>query len=80
MVMLIGILSTCSALPFEAQWEQWKKQHAKAYLNGKEEFKKKVVWAKNAKFIEEFNQEEHTFSLDMNHFADVVSINSINIT
>ena len=76
MLLLIVVLSTCSALPIEVQWENWKKQHAKVYLNGKEEFQKKVTWAKNAKFVEDFNQEEHTYSLDMNHFADMVSINS----
>lgn len=77
--LLIVILSTSSALPIEFRWEQWKKQHARTYLNGKEELIKKVTWAKNVKFVEDFNQEKHHFSLSTNHFADIVSESIIHI-
>ena len=71
---LFVVVITCEALPIEEEWEQWKEQHAKSYLNGKEEFQKKVTWAKNADFIEEFNQQGHSYTLAMNHFTDVVSV------
>ena len=80
LLLFVGIVSTCNALSIEDQWEQWKERHAKTYLNGKEEFQKKIVWAKNADFIEDFNKEEHSYSLAMNHFTDVVSVHKLNIS
>ena len=73
----IVIISTCTALPIETKWRQWKEQHGKIYLNGKEEFQKKVTWARNARFIEDFNQREHSYSLAMNHFSDMVRAHAI---
>lgn len=76
--MLVAIMiSTCDGLPIETQWKQWKRQHAKTYLNGKDEFQRKLNWSKNAKFVEDFNQEDHRFSLAINHFSDLVSLISL---
>ena len=73
-LLIVVVVTSCSALPIEEEWEQWKEQHGKSYLNGKEEFQKKVTWAKNADFIADFNQQEHSYTLAMNHFTDVVSV------
>ena len=71
-VVVLVALATCSAVPIETEWDLWKEQHAKTYLNGKEEFEKKITWARNAKFIEDFNQGQRGYKLAMNHFSDMV--------
>ena len=71
-LVVIVALSTCSAVPIETEWKQWKEKHGKAYLSGKEEFQRKITWGRNAEYIRNFNQGEHIYSLAMNHFSDVV--------
>ena len=72
-VVLVVAIASCSAVSIETEWKQWKEEHGKTYLSGKEEFQKKITWARNANFIKEFNQGEHRYSLAMNHLSDVVS-------
>lgn len=74
MLFFITLASSCNALPIEDKWEQWKEQHAKTYLNGKEEFHKKVTWAKNVEFIEDFKGKENSYSLTINQFTDMVRV------
>ena len=76
LVVVVVALSSCSAVPIETEWKQWKEQHGKTYLNGKEEFQRKITWARNAKFVKDFNQGQHSYSLAMNHLSDVVSDHS----
>ena len=73
-VVALVALSACSAVPIETEWDLWKERHGKAYLNGKEEFERKVTWARNTKFVEDFNQGQHSYMLAMNHFSDTVSV------
>ena len=73
-LLVTVVISTSGAVPIETQWSQWKKQYAKTYLNGKDEFQRKLTWSQNAKFIEDFNQEEHSYSLALNQLSDLVSL------
>ena len=77
LLLVLAVVSASSASPVETQWEQWKEQHGKSYLSGKDEFEKKMTWATNAKFIEDFNKEGHSYTLGTNHFTDVVSPNKL---
>ena len=71
-VVVLVALSVCSAVPIETEWELWKEQHAKTYLNGKEDFERKITWARNANFVKGFNQGQHSYTLAMNQFSDMV--------
>lgn len=73
-VIALVPIASCNALPIQDKWEQWKEQHAKTYLNGKEEFQKKVTWAKNVEFIQDFNRKENSYSLTINRFTDMVRV------
>lgn len=72
LLLVVATVSSCNPLAIEDKWEQWKEQHAKTYLSGKEEFQKKITWAKNADFIQDFNEKENSYSLTINQFTDMV--------
>lgn len=74
LLLVIALVSSCNALPIEDKWKQWKEQHAKIYLSGKEDFQKKVTWAKNVEFIQDFNRKENSYSLTINRFTDMVRV------
>lgn len=74
LLFVIALVPSCNALPIEEKWELWKEQHAKTYLNGKEEFQKRVTWAKNVEFIQDFNRKENSYSLTINRFTDMVRV------
>jgi len=58
-----------------AEWLTRKEVHSREYDSVKEETKRSYMWLDNKKFIEEHNleAEQHGYSLNMNHFGDMVS-------
>ena len=64
----------------EAEWRQWKGQHRKGYWSGREERERRSVWLANREFVNNHNvnwQQEHGYSLSLNQFADLVSIETV---
>lgn len=60
-----------SQLQLDEEWFSWKRQHAKVYSSG-DEGSKWVVWRENYHKIQEHNKANHSFSLALNEFADMV--------
>ena len=69
-------LSTDNLL--DTKWAEFKKLHKKAYRHLKEEALRKKIWLDNLNYIEQHNLEaedgKHTFTLGMNQFGDLESI------
>uniref|UniRef100_A0A8C0MHN1 Cathepsin propeptide inhibitor domain-containing protein n=2 Tax=Canis lupus familiaris TaxID=9615 RepID=A0A8C0MHN1_CANLF len=61
-----------------AHWSQWKEAHGKLYDKDEEGWRR-TVWERNMEMIEQHNQEysqgEHSFTLAMNAFGDMVKWN-----
>ncbi|CAD7691771.1 unnamed protein product [Nyctereutes procyonoides] len=60
----------------DAHWSQWKEAHGKLYDKDEEGWRR-TVWERNMEMIEQHNQEysqgEHSFTLAMNAFGDMVT-------
>ncbi|XP_020649935.3 procathepsin L [Pogona vitticeps] len=76
-VASLVFLSACSTaldLALEGAWKGWKEEHAKAYLEDDEAFRREV-WEKNLQRIEQHNLEasqgKHSYWLGMNHLGDL---------
>ena len=74
-VTLCGcILLSVSAqgLSANGQWQQWKREHKKLFATEEEESRRFGIWKNNLAAIEEHNGQNHSFTLEMNHFGDLV--------
>ncbi len=65
-----------SQVQLEEDWFTWKRQHSKVYST-RDEGSKWKVWRLNYQKIEEHNKANHSFSLGLNEFADMVILNII---
>ena len=75
--MKLYILSALFAVSFAAQldeeWQQWKAKYTKAYVDDEDESVRKLIWMDNWQFVQKHNSENHSFTVETNHFADLAS-------
>ena len=55
-------------------WDLWKSQYAKSYEDEATESVRRLVWEDNWRFVQRHNSEGHSFQVEMNKFADLVSV------
>ncbi|EDO46465.1 predicted protein [Nematostella vectensis] len=70
--LLVAVLiAQCfSELSQDRQWHAWKDFHGKTYT-GEEEDLRRAIWNDNLEIVKKHNAENHSYKLDMNHFADL---------
>ena len=76
---LAALLATpsCRCSPLEAsedEWKDWKQRHQKMYGDASEEGMRRAVWTNNYQKVSSHNEARLGFSLEMNEFADMVSV------
>ena len=59
-------------LNLEGRWQSWKEEHGKLFSSEKEETERMKIWKNNMAVIEEHNAQNHSFTLGMNQFGDMV--------
>lgn len=74
--ILLGLLSLSLCASLDQQWHSWKSQHSKSYGNEDEEDARRTVWYDNFKKIVDHNNANHSYSLGLNEFADLVRLRS----
>ena len=77
LLLVLICLEACQCLnllQLQHEWSGWKKQHSKSYYTGDEESSRWEVWRENYHKIMEHNKANHSFTLGLNQFADMVSI------
>ena len=57
---------------YDNEWNQWKYTQDRNYGSVEEEKARKEIFIDNLMYIEAFNKEEHSFTLGVNKFADMV--------
>lgn len=77
-VVLVAFVSSlacsCLAVTEHAQeWQGWKERHYKVYSSQGEEDSRLSIWRENYQKIMEHNMANHSFTLSLNLFADMVS-------
>ena len=71
-ISLVGFcLCSYSQVHLEREWFGWKKLHSKVYSQEEENARWKV-WRQNYHKIQQHNKANHSFTLGLNQFADMV--------
>ena len=75
-ILLAALLGVSVAFQFTEEWELWKKQFDKNYESDEEELSRHIIWESNRLYVENHNAnaDKYGYTLKMNEFADIVSI------
>ena len=68
--------SLSAARTLSEEWHSWKTRHEKVYVDRGEENVRQQIWIQNRARISAHNGGNHSFTLALNQFADMVSISS----
>ena len=68
------VSASVHGLNLEGRWQSWKEEHGKLFSSEKEEMERLKIWMKNVAIIEEHNVQNHSFTLRMNQFGDMVGL------
>lgn len=71
LLVLICSLS-CRSAVLEDEWQGWKVKHYRVYPSQDEENSRLSIWKENYQKILEHNMANHSFTLSLNQFADMV--------
>lgn len=71
---LLIVSGSVHGLNLEGRWQSWKEEHGKLFSSEKEEMERLKIWMKNVAIIEEHNAQNHSFTLGMNQFGDMVGL------
>ena len=59
-----------------AMWDSWLERHQKTYSES-EASTRKIIWMKNAQRILHLNSKNYSFVMQLNQFADLVSLEGV---
>merc|ERR1719317_445125 len=75
--LLIAVSYSQAAFLFRQEWSSWKDYHGKTYSTNIEEARRQMAWQDNLMYVTKHNMEaaqgKHTFTVDMNKFADLTN-------
>lgn len=71
-VIFLALIGAVVCRTLDEQWHSWKSSHGKVYADTAEEMVRRKHWLDNSARIDEHNRGNHSFSLALNHFADMV--------
>ena len=74
LVFFAAVASVSFSATLDAEWENWKSVYGKKYDDEAAESVRRIVWEDNWKSVQQHNSEGHGYSLEMNEFADLVSL------
>ena len=67
------IIQLHNSITVVSQFKLWKEHHGKMYGSDEEHETRAKIWADNVKFIHEHNKKAKSYTVEMNHFGDMVS-------
>ena len=73
---LLIVFATVIGVTFatlDDDWGLWKSQYTKSYEDEATESVRRLVWEDNWRFVQQHNSEGHSFEVEMNEYADLVS-------
>jgi len=68
--VVIGVVFSAT---LDDEWELWKSKYTKEYEDEAAESVRRLVWQSNWQFVQQHNSEGHSYEVEMNEFADLVS-------
>ena len=79
-VVALCLPSLTVARTLSEQWHSWKTRHEKVYVDRGEENVRRQLWIQNRARISAHNRGNHSFTLALNQFADMVRISNVTQT
>ena len=75
-VLLVALAAAVSGFQYTGEWEAWKEENGKVYESDDIELRRHIIWESNMQFVKEHNAhaDEIGFTVEMNKFADLVSL------
>lgn len=73
LVLFAAVIGVCFAVTLDDEWASWKSRYGKVYEDEATESVRRLVWEDNWKFVQQHNSEGHSYEVEMNEFADLVS-------
>ena len=73
LLLIAAIIGVSFSADLDDEWRKWKSQYAKGYDDEATESVRRLVWEDNWRFVQQHNSEGHSYEVEMNEFADLVS-------
>ena len=73
LLLFAAVIGVSFSATLDDLWGQWKSQYAKVYDDEATESVRRLVWESNWQFVQQHNSEGHSYEVEMNEFADLVS-------
>lgn len=73
LLLLAALMGVTFSTTLDDEWGVWKSLYSKAYDDEATESVRRLVWENNWRFVQQHNSEGHSFEVEMNEFADLVS-------
>ena len=73
LLLFAAVIGVSFAATLDDLWGQWKSQYGKVYDDEAVESVRRLVWESNYQFVQQHNSEGHSYEVETNEFADLVS-------
>lgn len=73
LILFAAVIGVSFSATLDDEWVEWKSRFSKVYADEATESVRRIVWENNWQFVEQHNSEGHSFEVEMNEFADLVS-------
>ena len=73
LLLFAAVIGVSFSATLDDLWGQWKSKYAKVYDDEATESVRRLVWESNWQFVQQHNSEGHSYEVEMNEFADLVS-------
>ena len=73
LLLFAAVIGVSFSATLDDLWGQWKSQYAKVYDDEATESVRRLVWESNWRFVQQHNSEGHSYEVETNEFADLVS-------
>ena len=74
LVLFTVVIGVSFSATLDDEWEAWKSLYAKVYDDEATESLRRLVWEDNWRFVQQHSSEGHSYEVEMNKFADLVSL------
>ena len=74
LILFAVVIGVSFSATLDDEWKRWKTLYAKAYDDEPTESVRRLVWEDNWRFVQQHNSEGHSYRVEMNKFADLVSL------
>lgn len=73
LLLIAAVVGLSFSANLDDEWGEWKSMYAKAYDDEATESVRRLVWENNWRFVQQHNSEGHSYEVETNEFADLVS-------